>query len=110
MTSTSSAKQIADGVAVLGAVQPMHASVGAAPARASAALSIVVSRCATSASSAACGGRGMPAGGIMPARTLRITFLPHLGARGDVVEIETPSSARPPVFASLVVTGDAVTD
>src|SRR5688572_20217457 len=44
-----------------------------------AARSIVVSRCATNASSVAASGRGIPAGGIIPARTFRITFS-HISA------------------------------
>ena len=60
-------------VAVLRAVEAMKdgaAGIG----RAAAALSIDVSRCDASASAPPCSGRGMPTGGIMPPRTLRMTF------------------------------------
>ena len=90
-------EQVANGVAVLGSIQPMHRrrrSVGDA----SAALSIVVSRCATSASSAACAGRGMPDGGIMPARTFRMTFS-HTSAPAGMFASRSVSSTSPPVFA-----------
>jgi hypothetical protein len=63
-----------------------------------AAASSVDSSEATSAFRDAASGRGNPAGGIMPARTLRITFS-HTSACAATLVSSGASSARSPVFS-----------
>ena len=67
-------EQIANGVGVLGAVQPMQDDRARVAACAAAARSISASSQSRSPSYSASGGRGMSGGGITPARSLRITF------------------------------------
>ena len=95
--STFEREQIPDGVPVLGAIQAMDRRMTQL-GDASAALSMEVSRWATRPSSAAGVGRGMPAGGIWPPRTLRMTFS-QVSAPAGMFDIDIVSSARPPVLA-----------
>ena len=60
--------------------------------------SIVVSSQATKPSRVAASGRGMPAGGIAPVRTLRMTFS-QAPASAGTRDRSSVSSARPPVFS-----------
>ena len=73
-------EQIANGVGVFGAVEPMER--GRARVRAAAAArSSASSTAAANRSSVARSGRGAPAGGIMPVRSLRTTFSQVCGSR-----------------------------
>ena len=96
-------EQVANGVGVLGAVEPMQRRRArdrdAARQRDRAALRaprVNVSR-------AAGAGFGAPSGGIMPVRSLRTTFS-HTSACPSTPRRSSPSSARPPLFARVVVT------
>ena len=87
-------EQVADGVAVLGAVQAVERACGpgwAAPARRAIER---LSSDVTKASSVAASGRGMPCGGIMPPCSFLHDLLPDLGA-----------SAASAEFASCRATG-----
>ena len=66
------------------------------PGDAAAARSMAVSIALANASSVARAGLGIPAGGISPARTLRMTFS-QISASASTRSSETVSSARPPV-------------
>ena len=100
-------EQVANGVGVFGAIQTMESRecrglvwrARRDPARAS---SLVAN-----ASSVARSGRGMPPGGIMPARTLRTTFS-QVSASGPGCARSSLSSIRPAVLSLLVMAGDAV--
>ena len=87
--STSRASKIANDVGVLGAIQAMQAGASWVRIAAAAARSSALRCSLAKASSAARSGRGIPLGGIIPARTLRTTFSHASGLIAGDVEIQS---------------------
>ena len=95
----SSAEQIAHGVPILGAVQPMNrfGPAGIRP-RGGGAIDLGLEPGGEGRSSVAASGRGMPAGGMAPVRSLRTTFS-QVSAPAGAIGRAQPSSTSPPLFS-----------
>ena len=100
-------EQVADGVAVLGAVQAVDRLVARVRRRLRAWRSSVCSSATTNAFSVGSSGRGMPCGGIMPPRSFTHDLFPDVGVRAGVGRVHA-FEREPAGLDAVVVAGDAV--